>query len=56
MMGYNVLEMYLRILGIFLLAFKMYVEKNHIRRSTFQRGGGGITKSVHLVHFLKTFF
>ena len=49
MVGYNVLDMYLRIIGIFLLAFKRYVEKNHIRWSTFQRGG--VMKSAPLVHF-----
>ena len=40
MLGYNVLVMYLRTIGIFLLALKKYVKKYHIRRSTFQWGGG----------------
>ena len=40
MLGYNVLVMYLRTIGIFLLALKKYVKKYNIRRSTFQWGGG----------------
>ena len=40
MLSYNVLVMYLRTIGIFLLALKKYVKKYHIRRSTFQSGGG----------------
>ena len=36
MLGYNVFVMYLRAIGIFLLALKKYVKKYHIRRSTSQ--------------------
>ena len=54
MVGYNVLEMYLRAIGIF-LAFKSYVEKNEIRRTTFQWGGGGVKKSATPGPLLKIF-
>ena len=52
MVGYNVLEMYLRTTGIFLLVFKRYVKKSHlaVHISGQGRGGGGVTKSAHLVH------
>ena len=36
MLGYNVFVMYLRAIGIFLLALKKYVKKYHIRLSTSQ--------------------
>ena len=36
MLDYNVLVMYLRTIGNFLLALKKYVKKYHIRRSTYQ--------------------
>ena len=36
MLGYNVFVMYLRAIGIFLLALKKYAKKYHIRRSTSQ--------------------
>ena len=55
MLGYNMLVMYLRTIGIFLLALKKYLKKYHIRRSTFQCGGG-VMKSVPLVHFFFFFF
>ena len=54
MVGYNVLEMYLRTIGFFLLALKRHVEKNHIRLSTFQRRGGGV--GSRKVRPLSTFF
>ena len=44
MLGYNVLVMYVRTIGIFLLALKKYVKKYHIRWSTSQWGGGGHEK------------
>ena len=55
MLGYNVFVMYLRAIGIFLLALKKYVKKYHIRRST-SHWGGGVTKSAPPVHFFFIFF
>ena len=50
MVGYNVLEMYLRMKGFF-LAFKRFVEKITLGGPHFSE----VTKSVPRVHFLKLF-
>ena len=44
MVGYSVLEMYLRTIGIFLLTFKRYVEKTTLGSPHFSEGGGGHKK------------
>ena len=41
MLGYNVLVMYLRTLGIYLLALKKYVENITLGGPHFSEGGGG---------------
>ena len=38
MMGYNVIEMYFRTIGILLLAFKRYVEKITLGSPHFSKG------------------
>ena len=40
MVGYNVLKMYLKTIGIFVLALKRYVEKITLDGPHFSEGGG----------------
>ena len=40
MVGYSVLEMYLRTIGIFLFAFKRFVEKTTLGGPHFSERGG----------------
>ena len=55
MLHYNVLEMYLRTIGICLLTFKRYVKKITLGSPHFSegRGGGGVIKSAPPVHLKK---